>query len=83
MCGLRLLALIVLSLSAVVPCQAQSDDDVRDSLRMYQEQVSLLTQQLDSNDVVLATLRRRMRDLIMLKDSLISANDLFQRELKE
>ena len=83
MCGLRLLALIVLSLSAVVPCQAQSDDDVRDSLRMYQEQVSLLMQQLDSNDVVLATLRRRMRDLIMLKDSLISANDLFQRELKE
>ena len=43
----------------------------------------MLTQQLDSNDVVLATLRRRMRDLIMLKDSLISANDLFQRELKE
>lgn len=73
----------MLMLTVVIPCQGQSDEDLRDSLRMYREQVSALTSRLDSSDVVLATLHRRMRDLVMLKDSLISANDLFQRELQE
>lgn len=80
---IRLLIAFVLTFTVFVPCRGQSDSDVRDSLRMYREQVELLTSQLDSSDVVLATLHRRMRDLVMLKDSLISANDLFQRELQD
>lgn len=77
----------------VVPCRAQVvDDDVTitfdtvnppDSLLLYRQEIEDLTRVLDSNQVVLATLRHRMRDLIMLKDSLISINDLYQKELQE
>lgn len=75
--------LAFLALSVAVPCRAQSDDEMPDSVRLCREQVELLTRQADSNQVLLETLRRRMRDLVMLKDSLIAANDLYQKELQE
>lgn len=75
--------LAFLALSVAVPCRAQSDDEMPDSVRLCREQVELLTRQADSNQVLLETLRRRMRDLVMLKDSLIVANDLYQKELQE
>lgn len=58
-------------------------DGTADSLQMALRQIDELTRQLDSNHVLIATIRHRMRDLIMLKDSLISSNDLYQRELQE
>ena len=79
----RLFITFMLALTVFIPCRGQSEDDLPDSLQIYREQVAVLTSRLDSNDVVLATLRRHMRDLIMLKDSLISSNDLFQKELQE
>ena len=79
----RFILLAFLALSVAVPCRAQSDDEMPDSVRLCREQVELLTRQADSNQVLLETLRRRMRDLVMLKDSLIVANDLYQKELQE
>lgn len=79
----RFILLAFLALSVAVPCRAQSDDEMPDSVRLCREQVELLTRQADSNQVLLETLRRRMRDLVMLKDSLIAANDLYQKELQE
>lgn len=79
----RFILLAFLALSVAAPCRAQSDDEMPDSVRLCREQVELLTRQADSNQVLLETLRRRMRDLVMLKDSLIAANDLYQKELQE
>lgn len=79
----RFILFAFLALSVAVPCRAQSDDEMLDSVRLCREQVELLTRQADSNQVLLETLRRRMRDLVMLKDSLIAANDLYQKELQE
>lgn len=55
-------------------------NDTIDDLR---NQVSILTRQLDSAVVLQVEMRHRMHELESLKDSLISANDLYQRELKE
>jgi len=79
----RVLAIFFLALLAVVPCRAQSDDEATDSIAIYREQIELLTRQIDSNQVLQATMRHRVRDLVMLKDSLIAANDLYQKELQE
>ena len=79
----RLVVFLTIMLSLCVPCRAQSDDELRDSLDIFRVQVEQLTRQLDSNQVTEATLRGRMRGLIMLKDSLIAANDLYQKELQE
>lgn len=79
---IRLSIAFLMTFLVFIPCRGQSEYDLRDSIQMYREQVELLTKQLDTNDVLLATLRRRMRDLVMLKDSLIAANDLFQKELQ-
>lgn len=54
-----------------------------DSLAIYRDQVEFLTRIVDSNQVLQASLRRRLRELVILKDSLISANDVFQKELEE
>ena len=50
-----------------------------DSLSLYRAELSILSARIDSLNVVQQELRRRMRALVMLKDSLISANDIFQR----
>ena len=76
-------AFLSLAFSAVAPCFAQSDDELPDSLSLYREQIELLTRQIDSSQVLQAAMRQRMRDLVMLKDSLIAANDLYQKELQE
>ena len=80
---IKLFVALMTALFVFVPCRGQSDDEVRDSLRFCQSQLEALNSRLDSNEVLLATLRRRMNDLVMLKDSLIAANDLFQRQLQE
>lgn len=80
---IKLFVALMMALFVFVPCRGQSDDEVRDSLRFCQSQLEALNSRLDSNEVLLATLRRRMNDLVMLKDSLIAANDLFQRQLLE
>lgn len=80
---IKLFVALMMALFVFVPCRGQSDDEVRDSLRFCQSQLESLNSRLDSNEVLLATLRRRMNDLVMLKDSLIAANDLFQRQLQE
>ncbi len=80
---IKLFVALMMALFVFVPCRGQSVDEVRDSLRFCQSQFDALTSRLDSNEVLLATLRRRMNDLEMLKDSLIAANDLFQRQLQE
>lgn len=54
-----------------------------DSVSLLMQRVDDLTRQLDSNQLRLATMHSRMRDLIMLKDSLIAMNDLYQKELDE
>ena len=80
---IKLFVALMMALFVFVPCRGQSDDEARDSLRFCQSQLEALNSRLDSNEVLLATLRRRMNDLVMLKDSLIAANDLFQRQLQE
>ena len=80
---IKLFVALMMALFVFVPCRGQSDDEVRDSLRFCQSHLEALNSRLDSNEVLLATLRRRMNDLVMLKDSLIAANDLFQRQLQE
>lgn len=80
---IKLFVALMMALFVFVPCRGQSDDEVRDSLRFCQSQLEALNSRLDSNEVLLVTLRRRMNDLVMLKDSLIAANDLFQRQLQE
>lgn len=56
---------------------------LQDSLRFFRSQVDVFNRQNDSALVWMATMRQRMRDLVMLKDSLIAANDLYQKELQE
>ena len=57
--------------------------DIPDSLDYYRGQVLELSRLLDSNQVLQANLRRRLHDLVSLKDSLIAMNDLYQNELQE
>lgn len=57
--------------------------DNRDSIVMLRGQVEILNQRLDSAFMAQASLRRRMRELILLKDSLVYLNDLYQKELQE
>ena len=45
-----------------------------DSVETLNRMVETLTHRLDSNHVVLATLRNRMRELVILKDSLVYLN---------
>ena len=80
---IKLFVALMMALFVFVPCRGQSDDEVRDSLRFCQSQLEALNSRLDSNEALLATLRRRMNDLVMLKDSLIAANDWLQRQLQE
>ena len=54
-----------------------------DSLALLRGEINMLTQRLDSSHVVQATMRRRMRELIALKDSLVYINDLYQNELQD
>ena len=54
-----------------------------DSLALLRGEINMLTQRLDSSHVVQATMRRRMRELIALKDSLVYLNDLYQNELQD
>ena len=69
---------------------ATASDFLADSLdhyrRMRQQdmaEIDRLSRLLDSNVAAQVALRQRMRDLVMLKDSLIAANDLYQKELQE
>lgn len=57
--------------------------DNSDTLLQLRRQVEVLNQRLDSSFMAQASLRRRMRELILLKDSLVYLNDLYQRELQE
>lgn len=57
--------------------------DLHDTVDSLRNQISILTRQLDSAQVLHMQLRHRMHDLVALKDSLIAANDLYQRELNE
>ena len=66
------------------------DTLVPDSLQYYratcseqQQRIAILSRSLDSSLNAQAALRQRMRDLMMLKDSLVAANDLYQKELRE
>ncbi len=77
-------------LSLPLDASVFEDDSLRDSLVIYREmqlrdkqQIDRLTKELDSSYVLQASLRQRLRDLVMLKDSLIAANDLYQKELQE
>lgn len=56
---------------------------LQDSLDLLRTQIETLNRLNDSSQVWQATMRQRMRDLVMLKDSLIAANDLYQKELQE
>ena len=60
-----------------------SMDYYRAMLRADSEEIDRLSRLLDSSVVQQASMRRSIRSLIMLKDSLIAANDLYQKELQE
>lgn len=57
--------------------------DTPDSILIYRNMVEGLSRRLDSNHVLLAELRGRLRNLVILKDSLIATNDLYQKEVAE
>ena len=57
--------------------------DTPDSILIYRNKVESLSRRLDSNHVLLAELRSRLRSLVILKDSLIASNDLYQKEVAE
>jgi len=57
--------------------------DNLDSVAIYRTRVEDLSRLLDSNQILQNELRGRLRNLVMLKDSLIAINDLYQREVQE
>ncbi len=57
--------------------------DNPDSVAIYRTRVEELSRLLDSNQFLQTELRGRLRNLVMLKDSLIAINDLYQREVHE
>lgn len=57
--------------------------DNPDSVAIYRTRVEELSRLLDSNQFLQNELRGRLRNLVMLKDSLIAINDLYQREVQE
>lgn len=57
--------------------------DNPDSVAIYRTRVEELSRLLDSNQFLQTELRGRLRNLVMLKDSLIAINDLYQREVQE
>ena len=57
--------------------------DNPDSVAIYRTRVEELSRLLDSNHLLQTELRGRLRNLVMLKDSLIAINDLYQREVQE
>lgn len=57
--------------------------DNPDSVAIYRTRVEELSRLLDSNQLLQTELRGRLRNLVMLKDSLIAINDLYQREVQE
>lgn len=57
--------------------------DNPDSVAIYRTRVEELSRLLDSNQILQTELRGRLRNLVMLKDSLIAINDLYQREVQE
>lgn len=71
---------VATDVDVVAAAAAPSSPDSVVILRRY---VDDLQRQLDSNQVRLAAMHHRFRDLMMLKDSLIAMNDLYQAELQE
>lgn len=57
--------------------------DNPDSVAIYRTRVEELSRLLDSNQFLQTELRGRLRNLVLLKDSLIAINDLYQREVQE
>lgn len=57
--------------------------DNPDSVAIYRTRVEELSRLLDSNQFLQTELEGRLRNLVMLKDSLIAINDLYQREVQE
>lgn len=57
--------------------------DNPDSVAIYRTRVEELSRLLDSNQLLQTELKGRLRNLVMLKDSLIAINDLYQREVQE
>lgn len=57
--------------------------DEVDSLPIFRQQLDELTRQLESDRILLAGLQQQLRDLAVLKDSLIATNDLYRQELQE
>lgn len=85
---LKLLLISLVAVLAAFPLCAQVEEP--DSLAIYRAmhqrdvvRLDSLTRSLDSSQALHADLRQRLRDLAMLKDSLIAANDLYQKELRD
>ena len=80
-------ALLLFLLLVPMSVKAQEVDTLfvapPDSVAILRMRVDELSRQLDSNQLRLATMHSRMRDLVMLKDSLIAMNDSYQTELQE
>lgn len=80
-----------LTITALSPASADdSCDSIADSLASCREAVSamgenmeLLVRRIDSLQQVHEALTQRLRQFVQLKDSLVSSNDLYQRELQE
>lgn len=83
----RLLLLLLLAMA--VPCMGQEVEpeeasvDAPDTVELLRTQVGLLSRQLDSMLAVQSALRTSMRELVLLKDSLVISNDLYQQQLQE
>lgn len=86
---LGFLLVLLAAVTAALPLRAQVEEEP-DSLAIYRalhrQDVALLdslARSLDSSWTLHTELRLRLRDMAMLKDSLIAANDLYQKELHE
>ncbi|MBQ7062801.1 MAG: hypothetical protein IJM88_05880 [Bacteroidales bacterium] len=83
----RLMLLLLLAMA--VPCMGQEVEpeeasvDAPDTVELLRTQVGLLSRQLDSMLAVQSALRTSMRELVLLKDSLVISNDLYQQQLQE
>ena len=54
-----------------------------DSITLLRTQVGRLSMQVDSMQAVQQALRANLRELMLLKDSLVISNDLYQQQLQE
>lgn len=81
--------MLLLLLAMAVPCMGQEVEpeeasvDAPDTVELLRTQVGLLSRQLDSMLAVQSALRTSMRELVLLKDSLVISNDLYQQQLQE